>query len=76
MFALRYSSVWIRRKDGLLTDDKERAKLFETVEEASSYAIDWKKSTAVHQDHIHKIEIVEVACRKVISKVGLIHEEI
>lgn len=76
MFSLKFCGAWIRKKDGLLTDDKERAVVFNTVDEAYAYAIDWKNTTTVHIDNKHKIQIVEVACKLVISKVGLVHQEI
>jgi len=77
MFAIRYYGMWIRKKDGRMTSDKERAMLFDTLDEAEAFVPIWKVESGVQQlSDREPIELVEVACKKVISKVGSVRKEI
>lgn len=75
MFALRFHGMFIRN-DGLMTDNKAAAKLFDTVEECRGYVNDWRTTSGVHDTHSAKVEVVEVAVKQVISRVGVVHEEL
>ena len=75
MFALRFHRMFIRN-DGLMTDNKAAAKLFDTIEECREYVKDWRVTSQVNDTNSAKVEVVEVAVKKVISKVGLVHEEL
>lgn len=75
MFALRFYKMFIRN-DGLMTDNKSSAKLFDTIEECREYVKVWRATSGVHNKDIAKVEVVEVAVKKVISRVGLVHEEL
>lgn len=70
MYAARYYKMFIRL-DGLMTDNKASAKLFDTVEIAEDYIKDWKITSEVQQTG-EPIEIVEVITKSVIQKVGAV----
>ena len=73
MFALRFYNMFIR-KDGLMTDNKSSALLFNTTNEAREYVTDWRVTSAVHNKENADVEVVEVETKQVISKVGKVVE--
>ena len=67
MFALKYYDMFVR-KDGLMTDNKASALLFNTQVEAEQYVPSWKISSGVHQRE-KAVEVVEVEVKVVVQKV-------
>ena len=76
MYALRlgkYSAMFIRN-DGLCTDNKASAKLFDTVEEAREYVKTWRTDSGVHGKEDIPLQLLEVQTKSVIQKVGAVLE--
>lgn len=76
MYALRlgkYSAMFIRN-DGLCTDNKNAAKLFETPEEAREYVNTWRVTSGVHEKETLPLQLLEVQTKQVIQKVGKVVE--
>lgn len=69
MYALRYYGMFVRAKDGQMTENKSSAKLFETPEEAKAYAMEQFKANGVATDPSVLMELVEVETKPTISKV-------
>lgn len=68
MFAIEYYGMFVRARDGLMTDSKQAAKLFETAEEACAYVCQWLNETAVNLPADRKpINVVEVEVKPVIK---------
>lgn len=57
------------KPDGLLTDNKQSAKLFNTVQEAADYATEWRKSPDTNDPVTMPLFIVECEVKPVIQKV-------
>jgi len=78
MYALRiakYGKMFIRN-DGLCTDNKAAAKLFQSIEDAKVYVHYWRKSSGVNEKESLPLNIVEVKTKVVIQKVGDIVETV
>lgn len=70
MYAIEYYGMFVRAKDGLMTDVKPSAKLFETADEAAEYVKTWLKDTEVSLPKDRKpVNIVEVDTKVVLQKV-------
>jgi hypothetical protein len=68
MFAIRYYGMLVRN-DGLMTDNKAAAKLFDAAKDAEDYIVDWKVNSGVEITGKEPIEIVEVQTKVVVQKV-------
>lgn len=68
MYAVRYYRMFIR-KDGLMTENKSSALLFNTLTEAEDYVKLWKINSGVQITGTLPIEVVEVEAKVVCSKV-------
>lgn len=75
MYALKYCGMFIRVKDGLMTDNKASAILFGDPVAAEKYAENWKVTTDVHQVPQHSVQLIEVETRPTISRVGKVVRE-
>lgn len=62
--------MFIRESDGLCTDNKAAAKLFDTIEQAKEYTKEWRKVSPVDARISLKLSIVEVETKPVIKRVG------
>ena len=72
MYAIRfvyYGKSYIRNIDGLFTDNKRAAKLFNTIQEAEYYYQIWLNTTGVDKPSELKLVIVEVETKPVIARV-------
>ena len=68
MFALQLVppfKMYIRASDGLMTDNKSSAKVFESIQQAEEYYTDW---LATKVQGTIRFNIVEVEVKKVITK--------
>lgn len=70
MYAIEYYGMFIRAKDGLMTDSKQAAKLFDTADEACAYVREWLNTTAVNLPADRKpINVIEVEVKPVIKSI-------
>lgn len=77
MYAIRYFGMFVR-KDGLMSNSKSSALLFDTVEEAQTYVTTWRTTSGVHIMHAvgelpipgQEIEIVEAKVKIIMQSAG------
>ncbi len=68
MFAIRYYDMLVRN-DGLMTDNKAAARLFDTAKDAEDYIPIWKATSGVQITGKAPVEIVEVQTKVVAQKI-------
>lgn len=70
MYAIRYYGMFVRR-DGLMTDNKASARLFETFDEVKRYMLEeWFPNSGVSfPDDRQPAEIVKVETKTVLHKI-------
>lgn len=58
------------RNDGLCTNNKNAARLFETLDQARDYVVEWRATSGVNGKDTLELNIVEVETKPVIQRVG------
>lgn len=63
-----FDGLYIRVKDHLMTDHPPNAQLFDTVNEAEDFLIQWRKTTAVQMPPGTELYFVEVETREILKR--------